>query len=343
MRRRHGLTLVELLFTTALLGILMTLAVGAILVVQRTAEESGFQAVADQEIKMLSDWLAASVRGAGGHGLEPHMAVMAENDVGESRADRLSWADVDPDLSACTLLAHDGLLSYAVDVDREDGACCLGSALAGRQAMLISVDGDAWRSLRMEQVSEVAGACSVTFAAEGTSPTGSSIPASGLLAASDGLPADEDLDGLFEGGTLLVVDVLRVSVDTARSELLLEEDRDPLDGDFESRLMMDRVYDLQVALGYDSTPRDGQVSNSAASLDEWLGNSEGDAFGEAGLAGARVDDLRMVSVGFVHGSPTDTSHSNPVRLMDGRILSQSAVVLRAHTSRVALRNRVPFQ
>ncbi len=339
---RGAFTLVELLVSTALIGILTTNAVGSVLAIQRTAQESGFRAEADQEIKMLADWLAAAIRGAGGDALSPWMAVYAENDIDTTSVDRLTWADLDEAVPPCTLAGHDGEFAYDLASGTDPNTCCLDATVEGRQVMLVTAEGDAWRSLRIEEVEEGVASCSVSFVDSGRKPLGSQVPSSGLLAEIDELPVQRRMDTIFEGGTLLVVDVLRVSLDN-ETELMLEEDRDPLDGEFESRLMMDRVYDLQVALGYDCKPRDGLVSNDATVMDEWLGNALNDTFGRGGLVGARQDDLRMVTVGFTHGSPTEKRYSNPVRLMDGPILSLSGVVLRPHSTRIALRNRVAYQ
>ena len=327
---RAGHSLVEFLLSTALAAVLTSVAMSSILQVLRTATEDGRRAEADEEIKLTAEWLAASVRGVGGDALAPWMALHLEQDVASSGSDRLTWAQVDPDHTACRVLQHDGGDGYLLDT-----SCCPDEDLAGRQAMLVTPEGDAWRSLHLEAI-EHDETCSVSFSELGVQPSGSRIASSGLLRANDELPDAEDVDAAFEQATLLVVDVKRLSLDPSTHELRLEEDRD--DGRFESRVVLDRVHDLQVALGYDCDPRDGQVDITGDADDEWLGNAPDD-----GLEDAQADDLRMVALGFVHGSPTDGPDANPVRLMDGEIRATSGVLLRAHTTRVAFRHLVQLR
>jgi prepilin-type N-terminal cleavage/methylation domain-containing protein len=338
---RRGYTLIEMMISTALVGVLSAITIVSILSIQRTAGETRYRAEADQEIKMLADWLASSVRGVGGGAVSPWMALYVENNVSGNGADRVTWADLDPDYGPCSILSKDSDLLWSLGVANSLGTCCLDADADSHQALLVSAEGDIWRSVLIDTVA--AGACSVTFSGTGGSVIGSTVPASGLLAANDEIPDEADVDSLFVGGTLHVVDIQRLSLDPNEAELVLEEDRDPVDGDFESRLMMDRIYDLQVALGYDSDPTDGRVSNDGTINDEWLGNSESDALGSGGLADAETVDLRMIQLGFTHGNPTDLESSNSVQVLDGPILYQVGVVLQAHTTRVALRNRVPFQ
>ncbi len=334
--RRRGYTLVELLVSTLLVGVLSALAVGALIAVERAASETRFLAEADQEIKGLSDWLAASIRGVGGGAVQPWMAVYAENAV-SGGSDRLTWAHLDDQTGPCRVMAQDEELVWRLGPGAADGSCCVDQEAAGRQALVVSIDGAAWRSLRIAKVDP--DLCQVAFHPLGAKVEGSTVPASGLLADNDRVGSDAD----FLQGSLHVVEIRRLSLDGSDTELILEEDRNPLDGSFESSTMMDRVYDLQVGLGYDCDPRDGTVSDSASGSDEWLGNATGDALGSGGLSDAEGQDLRLVQLGFTHGSPTDMDHSNPVQLLDGPIHFQAGAVLQPHRLRVSLRNRTFFQ
>ncbi len=340
---RAGSSLVEFLVSTAIAGVLTSVAMASILQVLRTATEEGHRTEADEEIKLTAEWLAASVRGVGGDALSPWMALHVEQDVAMGRTDRVTWAGVDPDQTACRLGAHDGRDGYALDFDAGTAACCLDDELADRQAMLVTPEGEAWRSLQIASVDVDRDGCSVSFSDLGVQPAGSRVASSGLLRANDRLPAVADVDAAFEQATLLVVDVQRLSLDPSTHELRLEEDRAPLDGRLESRVVLDRVHDLQVALGYDCHPRDGRVTNAGDASDEWLGNAPGDALGHQGLTDARSDDLRMVTLGFVHGSPTRGPDANAVRLLDGEVLTTPSVLLRAHTTRVAFRHLVQLR
>lgn len=100
----------------------------------------------------------------------------------------------------------------------------------------------------------------------------------------------------------------------------------------------DRVYDLQFALGYDANPRDGQVNSAGGVNDEWLFNDSGDVFGNDGLTGAGINDLRMIRIGLALGTPDKTANSQIQLFNRSTPVLAPGIRLRPVTSQTMARN-----
>jgi hypothetical protein len=122
-------------------------------------------------------------------------------------------------------------------------------------------------------------------------------------------------------------------------ELLLWKDvGSPGNGQVEAtelQLFADRVYDFQIARGYDSTPEDGDVVDANSNTDEWVGNAEV----VTGLpTGVSASQLRMIDIAIAVGVPSSRFNA-PVQLLNRATpIAPVDVYLAATRGQVGFRN-----
>ena len=319
------------------------LVIGVVLSMNETIYRTGERAEINQEVLMMSEWFSTELQSVGGGMLTPGMSAFVENDYNGDDTDRLTTVSFDNSLPICGLISQPTSSTYQLSHD-ENGVCCMDASINGRQVVLISTGSDAWRSLRVLSLNDTAFACEVTFDSGSAAPVGSSIQVSGLAASLDVYPTAANIDDAFLQGAMMVVDVKRYTVDPVAQELIMEQDADPLDGAFETEVMADRFFDLQLAMGYDPSPADGKIDDNQDQTDEWLYNHRNDAMGFGGLSNAAPTNLRGLQLAFILGWPAINVPNAPqVFVMDGPTLSESDFHLQEQTIRIHMRNQLAFQ
>lgn len=319
---RGGFTLSELMVVVAISSFVLATALSALTTMTRELKRLEGTTLAADEVSRLGDYLATEMIGLGGGLVRPWSALVVEDSWGAAGSDRLTFA-VAEDLTAQCLVSS--VAGSKVTLLDTGSGCCVGASLVGAQALMVAgtPTSDPWRKMRRVSAVDV-GACAVTLS---ITPT-----------ALDQLPST---DSAWAGGILARVRARQVWLDEATRQLMVDEDRDG-DGVWESRIAADRVFDLQVALGYDVPRWDWQVTDLGSNLDEWRFNAGGDTFAVndgQGLAKARASDLRLIRLGLIVGAPDASGMAAPsIRLLNGPARSQAGWLLRAHLGTTGLRN-----
>lgn len=319
-RTLRGFTLVELMIVVALSSVVLALALSTLTNMTREMRRVESTTAATDEAKRLGDWLSTRLISTGGGLVRPWAAIAVENAWGASGSDRLTFAvaeDLDHQCSVESVSGDEVVLQTS-------GTCCVDASIIGTQALLISsaTDTDPYRILR--QITDVdEAACTAELG-------GSATP----------VDADAPDDSDWEGGVLAVVRAQRIWLDEGTRILKVDEDQD-LDGTWETRIAADRIFDLQLALGYDAPLWDWRLADTASTGDEWLFNAAGDAFASVGqgLAKARSCDLRMIRIGVLVGAPDPTGMpAAALSLLDGPERQETGWILRDHLGTTGLRN-----
>lgn len=319
---KTGLTLPELLVSLAISMLVLSLAMQSLNQMTRALVELERGGDASDEAKLLNEYLATALMATGGGPIRPWAALKVTDNYGGTGADRITFAELESHFTQSTILSVSGAV---VTLDKTSG-CTLTQSMLKRQVLLISgaADDNAhWESKRIDALDLVN--CRVT-----TSP--------GFGTVLNVLPASSTA---WAEGVLQVVIVHTLWVNPQAHLLMVDEDFDS-DGVLDSRIVADRVLDLQAALGFDTSPWDWHMSDLASTSDEWLYNAAGDTFGLGdgqGLGNAVLEDLRMIRFGVIIGAPTGTSRSySPVQLLNGPPRSQSGWILRSFVGVTGLRN-----
>jgi hypothetical protein len=112
----------------------------------------------------------------------------------------------------------------------------------------------------------------------------------------------------------------------------------------ENTLLAEDVYDFQVALGYDFNPTNRVVDDFNSNQDEWLYNVRGEEWGQGVFVNAKQNQLRMVGIGLILGSPAKgnvnpaENQTVPVHVFDGPERLEPGWYLQVQTSKLLLRN-----
>ncbi len=322
-RTKTGFTLIELIISMGLSAMLVTMVLNGLTTMNRTMSRIQQRTQVQEEARLLSDHFSETLRKAGGGVVRPWTALAVENDFDGQGSDRLTYARLESDPLQCRIEAFDGT-TLQVEED-EVGVCCLTSAFLQRQVSLVSSDSDNrdhWEAHRVDELD-------LTTCEARLEP--------GQAHATDASPED---DAVWAGGVVAVVRVQVYWVDHTDSALKVEEDY-ARDGTLVIRTVADRVFDLQIALGYDVSPSDWQISETGDTQDEWLFNAEGDVLGGGGqgLLLARREDLRMVRFGLIVGAPVRGYRvSQSLQLLDGPVRQRDGWILGSSLTTVGLRN-----
>lgn len=317
-----GLSLPELLVSLAVSMLVLSLAMQSLNQMTRHLVELERGGDASDEAKQLNEYLASALMATGGGPIRPWAALKVTDNYADTGADRITFAELESHFTQCTIQSVSGAV---VTLDKTAG-CCLTQSMLKRQVLLISgaADNNAhWENKRIDAVDLVN--CRVTASA-------------GFATALNVLPASTTA---WAEGVLQVVTVHTLWVNTQAHFLMVDEDFDA-DGTLDSRIVADRVLDLQAALGFDTSPWDWHMNDLGNTSDEWLYNASGDTFGLGdgqGLANATLEDLRMIRFGVIIGAPTGTARSySPVQLLNGPPRSLPGWILRSFIGVTGLRN-----
>jgi prepilin-type N-terminal cleavage/methylation domain-containing protein len=346
---RRAFTLIEVAVTLAIAGVIVAVASTVIVQLNTTLKMQTVRLQADEEAKLLAEWLVFQMRGLGGDDLRPWEAVFVENNCvakGDMPAcdgsDRLIVRVVDPDLSSCLLTGASGANLEATLMDSPplgngDGlfnklndACCLDvfrgavvgtSPWLGRSAIVLDSTRVAHPVRLHQRTSSGGDGCAVNVPGALPPSLDRALVANGrLIMASQKVffRAPATAGQLIQGGLYEFTDI-------------------DLDNRFDSgelRLVADNVFDFQVALGYDHD-KDGRAVENGLANDEWRFNTAAET-----LPNPFVDDaLRQLGVGIIVGVkvPQDVPQA-PLRIFDGPTRSAPKTLLRGTIVRATLRN-----
>jgi hypothetical protein len=353
MSRARAFTLLEAMAALAIASVIIAGATGAVMNINRLLADTGRRTSAWDEAKRLEEFLIARAQGAGGGQLRPASSIFVEDARATALAPGAACRTI-AGLPTCTL-ATQGADRLTVFTQRSDfpqcpvpdragvnivvgpgsGACCLddaptANAFEGRQALLVGDNGNVV-SIRIHNRTSAGGSANCSMNA----PPGQGA---GLLPSviATAIP-----------GTLIVADAETFFVDrdpasTRPHTLNVWTD---LDGDTvadanEITTVHDRVYDMQLAPGYDGRPEDGKLVDSTNAADEFLYNSAADA---AMPASVSVGQLRMLQIAIAVGTPSVVSGGNPVLMLNRSApISVPGVYLTQASSKAFMRNLALF-
>lgn len=353
MRGARGFSLIEAMSALAIAGVIIGGSTGAVMNINRLIADTSKRTAAWDESKRLEEFLIAKVQAAGGGAVRPHTSIFVSNagdaapptgmgcrsvtglppctPVATQGADRLTILTQVRDLPSCTITHNVGVnLVSTTGVS----VCCLDEGLTptafeNRQALLVGSNTTATVFLAA-RTSAGGDPCAINI------PPGRAGQAEGML--------PRDLAGVGYPATLVVVDTETYYVDRLTSDLNYWSD---FDGDLvatanEITLVHDRVYDMQLAMGYDGLPEDGEIVDAASAGDEFLFNhpSDPDMPGASGtFAAVTTSQLRILQVAVAVGAPSQISGNNSIQLLDrGPGVSASGVYLTQTASKAFMRN-----
>lgn len=342
----NGFTLIEIMVALAASSILLAVGMFGFQEITSNMRKMEQASMANDEAKLLNEYMISSLQSAGGGGVRPWHAISVIDNWNGDGSDLLDFFEIDPDSPECSVTARLGdQLDFNVITDP---TICDGGATA---CCCVDMDGDstldaAWSGLSVLAVDSNGKRFPVVV-----TPTTLNTSYLGTpfcrLNFSRGFQSSMHINGadpFVPPGTIAVGLAYRYKLDFANKILLYELDRNQ-DGDVndagEVVQITDRVYDFQVALGYDITPQDGKVDDTANQADEWYRNHTADAWDANGLAGVERTDLRMIGVGLTVGAPLgqlrgELVYSKPI--YNGPTRTATRTVFRSVVGKAYLRN-----
>jgi prepilin-type N-terminal cleavage/methylation domain-containing protein len=330
--RGAGFTLIELAVSLAMAGIIALVAVGAGMQVNRALVETRRRAVVWDEAKRLEEALLSTVREAGGDPMAAWQSVIVEDNCAANGdrnlpscngADRLTVLSAEPARPACTVQVTGATL-----VGSPSSPCCLDGFSGSTTAAAVLVTEDK-RVFTLTLTSLDRPNCRVNIQPGQGNPTPSTVGT-----GSRGQVA------LMRPVTIFP----RQKTDSSEYELLRWTDlgtpATPANGvadEGEVQLVADRVYDFQIALGYDGNPENGDVLDNGTNADELFGNAE--AIPATLPTPFVADQLRTIDIAIAVGAPADRFTGKAFRLHNrASALAPAGVYVAVTRGQVAFRN-----
>lgn len=344
----RAFTLIEVAVTTAIAGVIVAVASTMVVQIMGAVRIAQVRIQADEEAKLLGEWLVFQMRGLGGDELRPWQSIAVDNDCGAvgdlpacDGSDRITVTVVDPNFGSCRIGSAAGanLISDLIDSpplgngdglpSKADDTCCLdvfkGAATApspweGRQAQLIdgADDSKVFPLSLGNRTSANGDDCAINV--PGNLPAGAT-PAGGRLV-------------IATQKTFFRSPVATAKLQANTLYEFVDRNFDNIIDDGELTLIADNVYDLQLSMGYDQDGN-GRIDEDASASDEWQYNATTDPIP------IPFDDkkLRQLATGIVVGVPiTDRNAVSEARLLDGPTRRIPGVHLRGTLTRATMRN-----
>jgi hypothetical protein len=276
------------------------------------------EAKADQEAKLLLDYLVSNVQQLGGDNVRPWAAVAIDDDscssmtVGSvtvpacASSDRLHILMLGSE-QQCEITNVTGSVVSTTPNAADPAHSCIPTSRQGENLVLINGLGQ-WRSARCNNVTATAGTNQCTMAAGQSSFN----PAGGV-------------DASYIGGTIAVGKVFTYFLDQSTQTLMLLSDTDD-DGSPELSEVADHIYDFQVEYGLDVD-----------------GNGVVETF--TGAYGVNpIERLRMLRLGLIVGVPAPSRDSSAQESVLGGTAKTTArgVYLHPAVAKATLRNLLLF-
>lgn len=325
MTLRRGFTLLEMMVAMAMAGVLAASALGAGMAIHNVLVDTRRRVVVWDEAKRVEEALLSRVQEAGGDPMAANQSIIVEDNCGVDAArglpdcagaDRITIMRA----SSATLSCEVAPSGATLKDPNHPTSCCITAAFTG-PAVLLAFDGDI---ITLDLHSPNPASCQVT-APMGQGNPGPKTLKPGVLA----LLGPGNIETIFP----------RSKGSNGEYELMVWKDAGtPGNGQVDANeleLFADRLWDFQIALGYDSSPEDGDVVDNNSGSDEWLGNAEV----VSGLpTGVSASQLRMIDIAVAVGVPS-SNHNSPVQLLN-RVapLTPTDVYLAATRGQVGFRN-----
>lgn len=346
MNRPRAFSLVEVAVTLAIAGIVIAIAASVVTQMNGTLAHARVRQQADEEAKLLGEWLVFQMRGLGGDDLRPWEAVVVENNCaargdlpGCGGSDRLTVRVADAAIGSCGLIGSFGASVESNLMDgpplgngdglenKADDTCCLDvvggapgpSPWEDRTAFLIDSDRNVHPVALHTRDSAGGNGCAINIPS-GLPVASSKVPGGRLIVATQQVffRAPATTGALVENGLYAFKD----------------ENFDDRFDPGELTLIADNVFDLQIALGYDHD-KNGRIVEDGTTTDELHFNAAGDAL----PAGFDLENLRQLAVGLVVGVPLQARGTAPtVQVFDGPARTSVTHHLRGTVLRATLRN-----
>lgn len=359
MRRRRGFTLLELSIALAVAGIVIAAAASTGVTVGRLLKLEAKKSHADADSRRLVDFVLTNLQAVGGGPVRPWMATWVEQQGCGARNglppcldnDRLTLIDVDFNRGSCTIESVSATMIDFEGPDPATGLCCyawLGVPTGGSpnqyaHTPLMLVDGRERWAVAIASSEIDASRCQ--YGLSGISPLSDWTGAAGAAP----VPAANLATAFTSGATAtpVVVRTLFIESDdpsSYRLPRLVEWQDGSVSGksngivdDGEVRIIFSGVVRFHIALGFDSAPFDGSVTETGGTDDEWYGNAVGDT-----LTALRASGLRMAEVGVVNAVAAVDPGRRSLAVLDGEAATSDRVMLRRAKGRTMLRNVATF-
>jgi prepilin-type N-terminal cleavage/methylation domain-containing protein len=321
----RGFTLVEMMVAMAMAGVLAASALGAGMAIHNVLVDTRRRVVVWDEAKRVEEALLSRVQEAGGDPMAAADSIIVEDNCAAdptrllpacAGADRITIMSAPASTPSCRV----DPVGTTLRDPQHPTTCCITAAFAG-PAVLLADDGDV---ITLDLHSPNVASCQVT-APMGQGNPGPKTLKPGVLA----LLGPGNIETIFP----------RSKGANGEYELMVWKDAGtPGNGRVdpnELELFADRLYDFQIALGYDSNPEDGDVVDTNSATDEWIGNAE--VVGATLPTGVARSQLRMIDLAIAIGVPS-SRFNTPVQL-----LNRTAPIAPTNTYLAATRGQVGFR
>lgn len=328
----RGFTLVEVLLSLGITSFLLLVTVSLGVDLSRSRFDMINKGSLAQDALLLSSYFTSHLQAIGGGSVRPWMSVWVENNTCAARgvfpacngSDRLTTVTTTSNY-ACTVLSQ--VSSDTLEFQVNAGVCCLSTATANTPAMLTL--GSSYAQIRLETID--LGACRATYSA-------------GQAAGNNSLPAVAN----WGTGVMTSVSISTFFLDTATHQLqrFVDGNDNGTAEPGELSTLVDQIYDLQVAIGYDRD-LNGRLVDDGSGADEWLYNSlpveNPDDMTDA-IISSRWDRMRMIQVGIATGTANGRPDVTPVsvQIFDGASVAVPGWELIASTCKARPRNALLF-
>jgi prepilin-type N-terminal cleavage/methylation domain-containing protein len=358
MERRSGFTILELSIALAIAGIVVAAAASTGVTVSRLLKLEAKKSQADADSRRLVDFVLTNLQGVGGGPVRPWMGTWLERQGCLARNglppcldnDRLTLVDVDFQRRSCIVDSVTPTMIDFRDPDPASGLCCYAwdgkpddgpvDQYVGMALMLVNGPSQ-WAVVvatsELDPLTCQYGLSGIEPLSKWTGPIGTA-PIGG-----------DEIAAAFPNGssaTPIVIRTLFVESDGAGHpglpRLVEWQDGGALGSDGlvtsgEVRLVFPGVVRFHVALGFDSAPFDGSVTETGGTNDEWFGNAAGDT-----MVGLVPTGLRMAEVGVVSAVAAVDPGPRTLQVLDGAPFSSDRLMLRRAKGRTMLRNIATF-
>jgi prepilin-type N-terminal cleavage/methylation domain-containing protein len=359
MHPRRAFTILELSIALAVAGIVVAAASSTGVMVGRLLKLEAKKSHADADSRRIVDFVLTNLQGVGGGPVRPWMSTWVEPQGCGARNglppcldnDRLTLVDVDFNRGSCTIESVSATMIDFEGPDPVTGLCCYawfgvptgGATDQYAHMPLMLVSGREVWTVAIASTEVDASTCQ--YGLSGISPLSDWTGAVGAAP----VPA-ANLTSAFPPGataTPVVIRTLFVESDASyasRPSRLVEWQDGSVSGasngivdDGEVRDVFPGVVRFHMALGYDSNPFDGSVTETGGNDDEWFGNAAGDS-----MSGLRTSGLRMAEVGVVIALAAVDPGRRSSGVLDGPAFTSDRLMLRRATGRTMLRNVATF-
>lgn len=335
LKMKRGLSIIEVLVSTAVMMAIVMSSTDFITFFVKKNRELRAATESKVEMQMVRDYLRVSANQVGGGTVRPWMAVWTENNCLARvpfpncfGSDRLTLAYKDYNINTCIVTS--ATVGNNLNFDPITGAdCCSNTHL--QKPIALNKTGY-YAQFYVDAVTSGGGICRAHVV-------------NGQASGINGQAAPPTFTD-WGGANLDVMEIETFYFDNNLKELHSFRDLDN-DGTIdagEDNLVGANVYDFQIMLGYDASPSDGIVSDSASQLDEWLFNfahaQEPLGVGGGGLATATFVNLRALGFGLITGARATGSQS---RILDGPLRNDVQMKLVSSVEKIYFQSSLYFQ